>query len=69
MFWGELILEEVAGGVGELIFEKVAGGVFLRVFRRVSVAVELMKFACFFSDFQYFLLKLRISLFLGDPRR
>ena len=35
MFWGELILEEVAGGVGELIFEKVAGGVFWRVFRRV----------------------------------
>ena len=35
MFWGELIFEEVAGGVGELIFEKVAGGVFWRVFRRV----------------------------------
>ena len=32
MFWGELLFEEVAGGVGELIFEKVAGGVFWRGF-------------------------------------
>ena len=35
VFWGELILKKVAGGVGELIFKKLAGGVFWRVFRRV----------------------------------